>query len=431
MSEPEHELEQLLGGFAADTLTPEERETLFRAALQDQQLFNALADEQALKELLTDPAVRRRLLQSLARQEGAGSSPSWRNWFARPAGLAWAGGLAAGVFAVILGLKVYKDGLHQAAGPAATEEERPTTPSRPPQAAPPVQALLKDTEPKASKSAPLPETAAKDAVASASNTREKAAASRPPQAPHSSADATEKQESSRQKESQKRDATVGTLGKSAEQPAPAAPTSELDRLLLAEEKTEQPDLSVSARALFLGQPPASGIASRTQGDEGESAPKADRFALAQKAPQRQPVLKPLALRYTFVAGEKGESPGSVMLTVESNQEAYLQIWTRAGDALPELVLPAKETGRISLKTVAGQRQEIKVSQESDRVILRLSRVPFGPITRQEAVMAGRSAPNQVTESASTAQEQATYAANPNLSAAELAVEIPLSTYPSR
>ena len=61
----EHDLEKLLGGFAADTLTPEERQKLFTAALQDQQLFNALADEQALKELLADPAVRRKLLHAL------------------------------------------------------------------------------------------------------------------------------------------------------------------------------------------------------------------------------------------------------------------------------------------------------------------------------------------------------------------------------
>lgn len=47
----EHDLEKLLGGFAADTLTPEEKQTFYTAALQDQQLFNTLADEQALKEL--------------------------------------------------------------------------------------------------------------------------------------------------------------------------------------------------------------------------------------------------------------------------------------------------------------------------------------------------------------------------------------------
>jgi len=48
----EHELEKLLGGFSADTLTAEERQQLYAAALHDQQLFNALANEQALKDLL-------------------------------------------------------------------------------------------------------------------------------------------------------------------------------------------------------------------------------------------------------------------------------------------------------------------------------------------------------------------------------------------
>ena len=85
----EHELEKLLGGFAADTLTPEERQKLFTAALQDQQLFNALADEQALKELLTDPIVRRRLLDVLQQTSPsrAGGSLSWLDWFRRPTGL--------------------------------------------------------------------------------------------------------------------------------------------------------------------------------------------------------------------------------------------------------------------------------------------------------------------------------------------------------
>lgn len=61
----EHKLEHLLGGFAADTLTADEQQRLYAAALQDQQLFNALADEQALKALLADPVVRRRLLEAV------------------------------------------------------------------------------------------------------------------------------------------------------------------------------------------------------------------------------------------------------------------------------------------------------------------------------------------------------------------------------
>ena len=78
----EHDLEKLLGGFAADTLTPEEKQTLYTAALQDQQLFNALADEQALKELLADPDVRRRLLASLEQKSASGTG-----WFSVMAGL--------------------------------------------------------------------------------------------------------------------------------------------------------------------------------------------------------------------------------------------------------------------------------------------------------------------------------------------------------
>ena len=89
---PEHDLEKLLGGFAANTLTPEERSQLYTASLQDQQLFNALADEQALKELLSDPAVRRKLLEALKRPntaEAGGSLPWWA-WVKRPAALAFA-----------------------------------------------------------------------------------------------------------------------------------------------------------------------------------------------------------------------------------------------------------------------------------------------------------------------------------------------------
>ncbi len=58
----EHELEKLLGGFAVNTLTAEERQKLFTAALQAQPLFNALADDQRVKELLPDRTVPRKVL---------------------------------------------------------------------------------------------------------------------------------------------------------------------------------------------------------------------------------------------------------------------------------------------------------------------------------------------------------------------------------
>jgi hypothetical protein len=61
--------EKLLGGYAAGTLTEAERKVLFETALQDQTLFNALADEQVFKELLDDPASRRRLIERLEQAE--------------------------------------------------------------------------------------------------------------------------------------------------------------------------------------------------------------------------------------------------------------------------------------------------------------------------------------------------------------------------
>src|ERR1700738_3321712 len=61
----DEDIQNLLGGFATDTLTDRERDLLFTAALKNQELFDALADEQALRELLSDPISRRQLLDAL------------------------------------------------------------------------------------------------------------------------------------------------------------------------------------------------------------------------------------------------------------------------------------------------------------------------------------------------------------------------------
>jgi hypothetical protein len=64
MKRPDHG--KLLGGYAPGNLTDAERRALFEAALQDQQLFDALAAEEALRELLEDPAARRRIAEAAA-----------------------------------------------------------------------------------------------------------------------------------------------------------------------------------------------------------------------------------------------------------------------------------------------------------------------------------------------------------------------------
>src|SRR5436190_17736171 len=90
----------LLGGYATGTLTPEERELLFSAALRDQALFDALADEQALRDLLSDPATRLRLLRSLQPAQ-PGLLESLSAWMRRP--VIWAtAGVAIAALALTL-----------------------------------------------------------------------------------------------------------------------------------------------------------------------------------------------------------------------------------------------------------------------------------------------------------------------------------------
>ena len=62
------EIRKLLGGYATGTLTETERNLLFSAALEDQELFNLLADEEVLREQLAEPATRQILLEELQRQ---------------------------------------------------------------------------------------------------------------------------------------------------------------------------------------------------------------------------------------------------------------------------------------------------------------------------------------------------------------------------
>src|SRR5438045_3218942 len=56
------DIQKLLGGFATGTLTPAEQEELFHAALDNQQLFDALAREQSPRDLLREPPAGARVL---------------------------------------------------------------------------------------------------------------------------------------------------------------------------------------------------------------------------------------------------------------------------------------------------------------------------------------------------------------------------------
>ena len=99
----DEDIQNLLGGFATDTLSDREREALFTAALHNQKLFDALADEQALRDLLSDPASRRQVLEAL--QPAKRGAFEWlRGWMRRP--LVWAvAGCAVAALVVAIAIR--------------------------------------------------------------------------------------------------------------------------------------------------------------------------------------------------------------------------------------------------------------------------------------------------------------------------------------
>ncbi len=141
------ELEKLLGGYAAGTLTPEERRALLEAAVSDQALFDALANEEPLRDALEDPACRARVLEALG-PPARGWSGRFTDWLARPQ--AWA--LAASVAgAVVLSVAVLRPGrapqspppqqvaaLHRAKHTAPAPSQVEVEVEKPRAAAPPV-----------------------------------------------------------------------------------------------------------------------------------------------------------------------------------------------------------------------------------------------------------------------------------------------------
>ena len=77
---------ELLGGLSTGILTPEERQTLFEAALHDQALFNEVADELEFGAFLQDAGTRAQLANRIEVE------PVRRQWWAlRPRWLAVVG----------------------------------------------------------------------------------------------------------------------------------------------------------------------------------------------------------------------------------------------------------------------------------------------------------------------------------------------------
>jgi hypothetical protein len=162
------DIKKLLGGYATGTLTAEEQEALFAAALEDQELFDALAREQSLRDLLRDPAARAELLRAL--EKPAGRSAGFWQWLRRPMMAPLA--VAAVAELALVSVAVWK-GTHVArpAPVMVAELKRPDAP--PAQQQSPANSPAGPSEPRAKVAdAPVAATAEKKAAPAAAPLRE-------------------------------------------------------------------------------------------------------------------------------------------------------------------------------------------------------------------------------------------------------------------
>jgi hypothetical protein len=149
------DVRKLLGGYATGTLSDEEKQFLYNAALQDDELFAALADEQALKELLDDGAVRAQLLRATEEPKFS-LAGAFREWFDQPKAKAL---VATGaVLIAIIGFNTMRQPVEEKQeqvaevrqqAPSAPEpiSQSPTQPKRP--------VARKATKPKVEKDEPV------------------------------------------------------------------------------------------------------------------------------------------------------------------------------------------------------------------------------------------------------------------------------------
>ncbi|MDH5740725.1 MAG: hypothetical protein OEY77_10415 [Nitrospira sp.] len=452
----EHDLEKLLGAFAADTLTPEEKQQLYSAALQDQELFNALADEQALKDLLADPVVRRRLLQSVQETPSTtdGGSASWLDWFRRPSGLAWAGGLAAAVFAVILGTNIYQESLRQAGRSLPIEEKSSRTPPTPAPSEPqPTSPPISESQSRAQATTKLADTPRKEAHAAkkakqetkmtAKSNEEQATTYPEPDVlrgrsrstPRTFAQSKENAPDSADHDRASAPSASTLVPAPANVPAAAAPTSQLGSALSAR-SLFYGDTGELSSGLMAGEQERNHVTQQFEGLERKKSPSraSQRGSLASST-------TPLGIRYSLMNhgmdGSRSDrnagtpiATDSIDLMVEANQDSFFQVWGEAASLPPHLLFPFSAGDPIASRLMAYQRRRIPILAGYRSITVRVSLTPFDALSTKDSDAMTRSPLEHLQESSSSietsnSQEQATYIVNQDPSVGMLVVRIPI------
>ncbi|HLK48456.1 MAG TPA: hypothetical protein VKT49_09990 [Bryobacteraceae bacterium] len=295
------EIQKLLGGYATGTLTPAERDALFAAALEDQDLFDSLAREEALRELLQDPAAKARLRGAL---EPRPAAPYW-NWLRRAAWAIPAVGLAAIIVVFVM--------QRQASRPVMIAQA-PALPRMGPVAPVPSPVprsldlrLPPLLEARREPVAPVAAPPARDAEA----LKDQAPAAPPPPAETVAVEAAQIQQGQQAAAGVRLGTTAQTLG-------------------AVGGYVPRPD----ARALFFGQPNAPVFqANRVE-------PQQQRVAVMRSA-AAAPVTQPLGIRYSIlrrvpnrelaatIPNEVLDPNDQMVVRFESNEAGYLSVFERA------------------------------------------------------------------------------------------------------
>jgi hypothetical protein len=158
------DIQKLLGGYATGTLTPEEQQALFEAALEDQELFDALAREQSLRDLLQDPGARAHLLAALDDRP----LPWYRRRWLMPAVYA----MPALIGIVVLGITLRNAQAPKAEQPALVAALKEAPPPPPANAEPLPPAPQQPAAPRQQAAAPLASRAPQPAPAPARENRQ-------------------------------------------------------------------------------------------------------------------------------------------------------------------------------------------------------------------------------------------------------------------
>ncbi len=421
------EIQKLLGGYATGTLTPQEQEALFAAALDDQELFDALAREQALRDVLSDPSARAQLLASIDDRR----APWYHRWW-RPAMIA---GLAA---ACLIGFGVY---VNRPAPPRMAQPPVPLVAEvRPPELPP----IPKDAVPQSAAPAPEPKAKSENAP-SRRQAVAPAAAPVPPPAPAA--------------------------------PVPGAavePAKDLERALLDKKSADQAQVSAQSGAVALNEAELKQAAGR--GGEGArdavsstkpislqnaqalfyaspgsanqaAAPAAQSFAPQQEQQQQQPekakkeiqqqkVAQSLNALSGMMAGKVASAPLGVKWTVlrqrdnGSFEEASAD-QLQAGDSVKLHLLP-NANGYVTVwsdATVLVPATQVRQYMPFDTPVIAPGRAARMLVT----VQLTRSAPSPQNliqnaaeqQSATDSREHATYVLNTTGASAAAPVNVPI------